>query len=280
MTPSERRILSKLQISQVVKMEQKITKLEPSLDLGILIGLLLTDGCVSFSSRSWRITFSGKSEELLELFKQKMESLFGIKKFSEWTDEFGVKSLQVRQKQVASQLLTLVPTFRTKPFKDGTFPPVKLPEFFSTLPISELAKVMQAMFSADGSIVLGVKWRKDKRMWVFTRRVCFTSVTLSLKKQVTQILEEKFGMKPQIWKHDVVLERKSDIIKFKQVIGFVDRVQISKKSKVWEGFEKTQILDLAIKTLDFKKRDLQRFETREDIISFLKSFLAPVVVAS
>ena len=262
-------------------MEQKIlTKLKPSVDLGVLVGLLLTDGCVSFSSRSWKITFSGKSKELLELFKQKMKSLFGIQKFSEWTDEFGVKSLQVRQKQVASQLLSLVPTFRTKPFKDGTFPLVKLPEFFHTLPISDLSKVMQAMFSADGSIVLGVKWRKDKKTWVFTRRVCLTSVTPSLKEQVTQILEEKFGMKPQIWKHDVVLERKSDIMKFKQLIGFVEGVQISKKSKVWEGFDKTQILDLAIKTLDLKKKDLQRFETREDIISFLKSFLAPVAVAS
>ncbi len=262
-------------------MEQEIHEIKPSADLGILVGLLLTDGCVSFGSRSWRITFSGKSEELLELFKQKMKSLFGIQKFSEWTDEFGVKSLQVRQKQVASQLLTLVPTFRTKPFKDGTFPLVKLPEFFSTLQISELAEIIQAMFSADGSIVLGVKWRKDKRMWVFTRRVCLTSVTPSLKEQVAQILEEKFGMKPQIWKHDVVLERKLDIIKFKQLIGFVEGVQISKKSKIWEGFDKTQILDLAIKTFDLKKRDLQGFESREEIISFLKSFLtAPVIVAS
>lgn len=260
--------------------QETLTELEPSKDLGILVGLLLTDGCVSFSSRSWKITFSGKSRELLELFKQKMKSLFGIQKFSEWTDEFGVRSLQVRQKQVATQLLTLVPTFRTKPFKDGTFPLVKLPKFFSTLPISELGEVMQAMFSADGSIVLGVKWRKDKRMWVFTRRVCLTSVTPSLKEQVAQILEEKFGMKPQIWKHDVVLERKSDIIKFKQLIRFVEGVKISKKSKVWEGFDKTQILDIAIKTFDLKKRDLQGFESREEIISFLKSFMAPVAVAS
>jgi len=262
-------------------MEQEtLTKLEPSLDLGILVGLLLTDGCVSFSSRSWRITFSGKSEELLGLFKQKMKSLFGIEKFSERIDEFGVKSLQVRHKQVAGQLLSIVPTFRTKPFKDGTFPLVKLPEFFRTSPINELARIMQAMFSADGSIVLGVKWRKDKKMWVFTRRVCLTSVSKSLKEQVAQILEEKFGMRPQIWKHDVVLERKSDIIEFKRLIGFVEGVKISKKSKIWDGFDKTQILDLAIKTFDLKKKDLQRFKVREEIISFLKSSMAPVAVAS
>ena len=139
-------------------MEQKtLTKLEPSLDLGILVGLLLTDGCVTFSSRSWRIVFSGKSEELLDLFKEKMKSLFGIQKFSVWTDEFGVTSLQVRQKQVVAQLFSLIPTFRTKPFKDGTFPQVKLPDFFQILSTIEIAEIMKAMFSADGSIVLGVK---------------------------------------------------------------------------------------------------------------------------
>ncbi|MBI2542668.1 MAG: hypothetical protein HYW24_00560 [Candidatus Aenigmarchaeota archaeon] len=262
-------------------MEQEtLAKLEPSVDLGILVGLLLTDGSVTFNSRSWRIVFSGKSEELRELFKQKMKLLFSIEKFSEWTDEFGVKSLQVRQKQAASQLLRLVPTFRTKPFKDGTFPQVRLPEFFEKMSTREMAEIMKAMFSADGSIVLGVKWRQDKKMWVFTRRICLTSVTPSLKEQIAEILEKRFGMKPQIWRSDVALERKSDILKFKEVIGFVKGVKISKKSKVWEGFEKTQILGLAIKTFDLKKKDLQKFKTKEDVISFLKSLMAPATVAS
>jgi hypothetical protein len=55
-------------------------------DLGILIGLLITDGCVTWSGGSWRITFTGKSKELHKIFKEKVNKLFGINKFTEIID--------------------------------------------------------------------------------------------------------------------------------------------------------------------------------------------------
>jgi hypothetical protein len=70
------------------------------------------------------------------------------------------------------------------------------------------------------------------------------------------------------------------MIKFQKEIRFVDEVKISGKSKNWKGFEKNQILDLAIKTFKLKKKDLQHFKTKEEVINFLKSLLeAPVADA-
>lgn len=259
-------------------MEQKIqTKLEPCLDLGILIGLLLTDGCVSVSPAhgSWKMTFTGKSEELHKIFKESLAKLFGITQFSVWFDKKGIKSTQVKRKQVVEQLLQLTPTFRHTPFEDGSLPLVKLPEFIESLTKQELAKVLQVMFSADGSICLGVKWHKSKGMWQFTRKVKLTCEHTTLRTKLFELVV-KLGFKPKIIsEREVTLERKSDIRRFKEVIGFISGVKISTKSKVWTGFEKSQILDLAIKTFDLKKKDLEKFKIKEEVISFLKSFLAP-----
>jgi len=50
-------------------------------------------------------------------------------------------------------------------------------------------------------------------------------------------------------------------------------VKISSKSKNWCGFEKNQILGLAIKTFGLKKKDLQHFKTKQEIVDFLKTLV-------
>lgn len=244
---------------------------KPNVDLGILIGLLLTDGSVSFSSRSWKIVFSSKSEVLLNVFRNKMQNLFDVKSFSENIDRFKVKSLIVRNKDISNLLFKFTPTFRTKQFKDGSFPQPKIPDFIQELPKNELSEVIKVMFSADGSIVLGVKWNKFKRSWVFTRRVQITTINPFLKNQLVKILKENFQMKPQVWPKEIALERKEDILKFCKEIGFVKGLTISKKSKNWCGLEKNKILELAIRTFGLEKRDLEHFKTKEEVIDFLKN---------
>ena len=56
------------------------SELKPNLDLGILIGLLLTDCSVSVKfSHHATINFTNKSIDLHNLFKEKMNKLFNIK---------------------------------------------------------------------------------------------------------------------------------------------------------------------------------------------------------
>jgi hypothetical protein len=52
-------------------------------------------------------------------------------------------------------------------------------------------------------------------------------------------------------------------------VRFVPGVKIGGDSVNWNGFEKNQILDLAVKSFDFK--NFKRFETKEQIMDFLKS---------
>lgn len=242
-------------------------------DLGILIGLLITDGCVTWSGGSWRITFTGKSKELHKIFKEKVNKLFGINKFTEIIDKLGVLSTSFRNKKIAEFLHKEIPTFRTKPFGNGELPPTRLPTFFKELSSKELAEILKVMFSADGSAVLGVKWHKTKARWVFTRRISFASVHPTIREQVAELLREKFGMNPKIWKKEIVLDEKNDIFRFQKEIGFVDGVKISRKSKNWIGFEKNKILELIVKTFQLRKKDLEKFSNKEEIINFLKTLL-------
>lgn len=246
---------------------------EPSLDLGILVGLLLTDGCVTHTiSNNWKITFTNKSEELHKIFREKITNIFGIKKFKEWFDKFNIKSTEIQNKAVFKSLLTLTPTFRSKQLDNGTFPNSKIPEFIIALDKENISEILKIMFSADGSICLGVKWHKNKNMWQFTRRIKFSSKHPVIKQQITELLR-RFDLNPKIWKKEIVLERKNDIIKFQKEIGFVPNVKVTKNSKNWEGFEKNEILELAVKTLKFKKKDLKHFKSKKEVINFLKSLV-------
>jgi hypothetical protein len=128
------------------------------------------------------------------------------------------------------------------------------------------------MFSADGSVCFGVKWHKSKNMWQFTRRVKFSSKHPVIKQQIAELLK-RFELNPKTWEKEVVLERRNDLIKFKKEIGFIPGVKVTKNSKNWEGFEKNQILNLLIKSFKLKKKDLQQFKTKEEVINFLKRLL-------
>jgi len=214
---------------------------------------------------------------LHRIFKEKVNKLFGINRFSERVDNLNVKITSFKNKRVAEFLHQLTPTFRTKPFSNGEFPKVTIPAFFKQLSREELAEVLRAMFSADGAVVLGVKFHKTKRRWVFTRRISLASAHPVLREQIAELLREKFEMNPKIWKNEIVFDEKEDIIKFHKEIRFVDGVKISRKSKNWTGFEKNEILEFLIKTFELKKKDLEKFKSREEIIAFLKSFLTTPV---
>jgi hypothetical protein len=77
----------------VVEMiESGITReIKPDVNLGILIGLLLTDGWVS----SKQIGISNKSEEIHRIFKEKVSLLFGTQNFKERKSGFNVKQTEV-----------------------------------------------------------------------------------------------------------------------------------------------------------------------------------------
>lgn len=247
-----------------------INVLEPNVDLGILIGLLLTDGWVNPKGV---IGIANKSDVLLSLFKNKVRTLFQKNNFCEFTDKrTNVKIIELNSVEVVRLMLNVCPTFRTIPFSDGTLPKTRLPKFILGLEQSEIKEILKIMFSADGAICLGVKWNKIENRWKFTRRVTLTCWNPTLKEDIGKLLNS-IGIEFKISNTDIIIERNVEILKFIKFIGFLNGVKISRKSKNWEGFEKNQILELAIKTFELKKKDLQKFQTKEDVINFLKSLV-------
>jgi hypothetical protein len=67
--------------------------------------------------------------------------------------------------------------------------------------------------------------------------------------------------------------------KFKDIIGFIDGVLVTRNSKTWRNFEKNKILDIALKTFEMSKPLTtglwSKFNSKQEIISFLKSLLTP-----
>ena len=235
-------------------------------DLGILIGLLLTDGCVT---SKWKVVFINNSETLHDLFKKQVKAIFNHNKFIEVFNRNGVKKTEVNSKRIVTELLRFSPTFRTRKFSDGSFPDARIPEFFNTLPKKELCKILQVMFSTDGSIILRVKWHKFKRKWEISREIKLGCKHPHLKKQISDLLK-KLDFSPLTREDCIVLERKKDILKFSKEIRFVDGVKMAKNS-IWSERTKNEVLELAVKSFGIKENEINKFGSKEEIINFLKS---------
>lgn len=258
------------------------SNLEPSVDLGILVGLLLTDGSVSKRKTTWTIELTGKSRMLHEIFKEKVRKLFGRELFTESKDKRDSELMKTKFSsfKVAKLLFEFTPTFRTKQLDDGSFPESSVPDFVFKLPTHEISEILKVMFSADGGISMWTSWHQKKQVWEIRKRVFLASKHPHIRQQILTLLKQ-VGIEAKDRKSgEVVIWKKSEIKKFHSLIGFVHGVKVTKDSKHWTGFEKLQILDLAIKAFDLKKKDLQQFKTKEEVIGFLKSSMAPAKAAS
>ena len=249
---------------------------EPNLNLAILIGLLLTDGSISKSKNSWDIEFTNKSKELHSIFRKVLRELFGEIHFQEGSDSRNgdIVRTRVKSKHIGDFLHKFSPTFRTKKFKNGEFPLSRLPDFVFQLKVQEIKEFLKILFSTDGCVVLSICWERKRKCWRIKPQVKITCAHPLIRKQIFDLLHN-LGFSPIIHSKnfDIMLNKKSDLIKFAKEIRFVDGVKVTKNSKNWRGFEKNQILDLAIKTFELRKKDLEKFKTKEEVIDFLKSFL-------
>ena len=251
--------------------ESGITReIKPDVNLGILIGLLLTDGWVS----SKQIGISNKSEEMHRIFKEKVSLLFGTQNFKERKSGFNVKQTEVNNISIVKTLIKIckLENFRRKPFANGLFPDVRLPEFIKELSNQEKCKVLQTIFSADGSISLSIRWHKRNKKWEIRRRIELACKHPILRKDLIELLRS-VGLRPVNSKNEnITLEKKEDLIKFAKEIRFIDGVKISANSKIWHDIEKNKVLDLAVKTIKLDGHFLKKFKTKEEVIN-LKSLL-------
>ena len=204
-----------------------------------VVGLLLADGSIRADKKHghFEVAFAGKDEILIQEFKECMRKLFGDIHLSEKTGKHNVKIIRIFKRNVVNFFLQFLPEWKRKGNKVLNFPPV------SNLPHSCLKSFIRGFFSAEGSAVLGCKWHKLKKRWIINKRIQATLKNESLKFFVAEVLKE-LGFSPSVWKNEVVLTKKEDILKFSKDIRFLEGVKISRKSRVWHGVEKNKILDI------------------------------------
>jgi hypothetical protein len=234
---------------------------EVSKEFWEIAGLLLADGSIrnDHKHRKFEVVFAGKEEALIKIFKQQMEKLFGNLNFVESVDKLQVKVLRVCKKSIALSFLNFLPQWKRKGNAILKFPSI---ENTST---QNLQAFIRAFFSAEGSVVLGCKWNKCKKLWVINKRVQVTIKNNSLKEFITKVLR-KLGFQPKLWKNEVALTKKQDIIKFSEKIRFFDGVNISKKSRRWFGIEKNKLLDLIVDLCEKKMNSFHSIKEWENFV--------------
>ncbi len=240
-------------------------------DLANLIGLLLTDGSVRFGSRTYRIIYAGKSEELHKIFRNLMKRLFGLKNFYERIDNKGVKITQYSSKETGEILVNLCNTLKTKSLQTYpiTYPKIKL-DIFKELTRNELKEVFKLMFSADGGVVLGVKWHKRFNKWELTRRVILKCSHPGLRKFYRNLLKQKLDINTKEWDSSIAIDTKNDLYKFAKEIRFVNNLKVSDKSLYWKGYEKNKVLDVLLKTYQVKPDIWKSFKNQIDVLNFIR----------
>lgn len=268
-------------------------ELAKNINLSKLLGLLLTDGSVKHESRTYRIVYAGSSEELHKEFKKLVQKLFQIETFYERRDTKGIKITTYSSVNAGKFLVKTCNTFRTKACetfpvcgkfrnrnmacincKPKTIGGIQYPsvntKILENLSKGKLLEVFKLMFSADGGVVLGVKWHKKLKRWEFTRRIVLKCSHPELRKKYRKLLQ-KTDIETKEWDSSIAIDTKHDIEKFSKTIGFVDGVEASRKSLYWYGFEKNSVLEKLLKTYNFDQKFWKGFTRKEDIINFLRA---------
>lgn len=223
-------------------------------ELAILLGLLMTDGCVSPKGNSWRIYFSNKSQTLIDLFRDCIIKVFNLNEERVLLGKTsnGFLKAVVNSKEIGNYLVSNFGTFRTLKFKDGD-------ETAAKLPITELIQngcaqvFLQAAFSCDGGLSFYPASRKGKTgdvKWLI--RTIFLSCKHSrLRSEYVKLLNV-FNISARNVPGDgkVKIETKNDILKFHDKIGFLENVAVTDHSKYWRNDPKQQVLKLMVSSYE------------------------------
>ena len=198
-----------------------------------ILAMIVTDGCITGSSRKIKIRFTNKSKDLHDVFKELIEEIKPEKyNFIEFSDKNNVTTTEINSNIFGRELRSLIGDKKI------------LPRFTENLDTNILKQVLSLMFSCDGSPVFTQRFDKKKNILRNVKRVKFFSKNTALLLQVKSLLQ-KLGFEPQISKFEIILEKNRDITKFKREIRFVDNVRMSRNSK-WNFLTKNDVLDMMV----------------------------------
>ncbi len=228
---------------------------EISIDEAVLVGILYTDGCLSKKSKNcWRFYLGNTSFKIINTFKKCMISLFKLDDKRVRISEKIVNGKPFYKAVVDSGycgniLISKYGTFRTLAYKsEGSmdiYPTTKIP-FNTTTSKNVLSNFLRAAFSCDGGVNLYVAKHKDGYKHL-TRNVFLACKHPQLQKDYVKLLKI-LGIRARLLLKDnkLRIEKREDLQKFYDKVGFIDGVQITQHSAYWQGWEKNKVLALAL----------------------------------
>ena len=157
----------------------------------------------------------------------------------------------------------------TKHYKNTEYPNIKIPKFVFRNK-ENIINFLQAFTNSEGSIQLRVN--KHDKWFEFSRLVKISTehpVLLNEISAMLEILEINHRIAPLKPPNSIIIQQKVSILKFKQLIGFMDGICVT-PTGIWGNYEKSKILNALTKTFDFEKGFLQKFSNAEELYSFIK----------
>ncbi|MBI2542669.1 MAG: hypothetical protein HYW24_00565 [Candidatus Aenigmarchaeota archaeon] len=232
-----------------------------------LLVMLVTEGSVSKGVRTWKISFRNKSQNLIDLFVETFEKIFGTKpKIMEEKD--GTIIAYKYSTEIAKELFKHLIHFRTKSCAEKPICPeykknkeehlkeciicegkpfhkVQLPNSIFKLPIEERMFLVKILVSAEGHLVFTQIF--GRRPNELVRHIIVTCYHPALKVQFKNLIES-CGFKCKFQDNvKIRISGKESLVMFKEMVGFFPDLIVSGKGK-WGGTPKQELLDKMIES--------------------------------
>lgn|GEM_PF-5377503 len=213
-----------------------------------MIAVLLADGSVDKKRNT--VTFTEEKDLVKRLVKE-FQEINGLQ--IDWKIDLQKNSMRARayNKKLVTLLLTIVKTFRTRPFNvhpisseknRETEPKPTIPEVcFRNL---ELAKEFLKYYaSCDGGPEFSIYRRRSGQIQLHTgiKIGCKNSF---LRKQLLKLLK-KCGIEVQVKVDGIVIRSAENVTKFCKEIGFLEESKI-RRGKRFKGFSKNDVVKLIL----------------------------------
>ena len=239
------------------------TEKKKIIDRAVLQALLLTDDSV-IPKRN-QISFASTSEALIKQFCDLISSVYGyrIKKIGKGkSTKQQLHLVQLRSKSICSDLLSDIPSYRTAPFRDGSYPKTIIPKTWSEFGNNEIATILRTIFDTEGGCSLRIVYRKDRKCLEIKREIFLSCCHPTLKEQYRQLLN-KLGINCSEYPEKIVITSKKHFERFRDFINFSENVKVGHDSKHWCGIEKRELLDIMINSYDIFHGLLQKFDKEQ-----------------
>ncbi|MBI4983579.1 hypothetical protein HZC32_02955 [Candidatus Woesearchaeota archaeon] len=200
-----------------------------------LIAFLLSDGSMNLkkskNSVNHRISLEVVSKPLCEEFQRTCKNIFGrtskiVERHRNLEHSKSFRMDIVISQEEAKRLLSLVKTFRTRPI-NGVATEAQIPDEVMEGNNEIKQNFLKIFASAEGSVILAID--KQRKWWAINRWISIKCCHPMIHNQIKQLLID-LGINAKSVVNDIRIKGKENLIKFRELISFLNGCKVTKKS--------------------------------------------------